>query len=237
MTKGLAGVLRTLLVLAALLGARHDVPPSLAPPVLAARAGAGSSVDAPLAQDSSIAETARITATMVTRRVRFEANLGQWDERVRFVARHGGATLFLTDEGMTVGLRDVKWPGARPGAAREEEAALRDQAVAEARSAAVTLRLVGARKGATHGEEELVTRSNFFLGDDATKWRTDVPNYAKVRARGWLPGVEVVWHGAGEGGGLEYSGSPSESVTRCSFTRTTRRTGPPSPAHSAACFV
>jgi hypothetical protein len=108
--------------------------------------------------------------------------------------------LFLTDDGMTVALREAMRPAPRPGASREEEHALRE----EARTATVTLGLVGARKGTTRGEDELVTKSNFFLGNDRTRWRTNVPNYARVRATGGIPGVEVVWHGAGEGGGLEY---------------------------------
>ena len=115
--------------------------------------------------------------------LRFEANAGQWDPRVRFVAHERGATLFITDDGMTIGLRDVT---------------MRDNP----RTAEVTMKLVGVRPSAPVGEEELVTKSNFFIGDDPAKWRTNVPSFAEVRAKDWLSGVNVVWHGGREG--LEY---------------------------------
>lgn len=40
--------------------------------------------------------------------LRFEANLGQFDERVRFVARDRGIALFLTDDSATLALRKSK---------------------------------------------------------------------------------------------------------------------------------
>lgn len=110
--------------------------------------------------------------------LRFEANAGQWDERVGFVARSGGVTLFLTDAGATIKLRDVE------------------------QTATITMKLVGATPRAPRGEQELGTKSNFFLGNDHTKWRTNVPNFAQVRTKNSLSGVDIVWHG-GEGG-LEY---------------------------------
>jgi hypothetical protein len=48
----------------------------------------------------------------------------------------------------------------------------------------------------------LAARSNFFLGNDPARWRTNVPSYARV-AQSTLAGVDVVWHG-GDGSGLEY---------------------------------
>ena len=134
--------------------------------------------------------------------LRFEANAGQWDPRVRFVAHDHGVTLFITDEGMTIGLRDVKVSPQKPGDPREDALKAREKALAESKSAAITMELVGIHPSAPLGEKDLVTKSNFFLGDDPAKWRTNVPNFAAVRAKEWRPGVDVVWHGGP--GGLEY---------------------------------
>ncbi len=131
-------------------------------------------VSAPL---MPVAKTARISKLPL----RFEANAGQWGPHVRFRARQGGASLFITDDGMTIELRDMKQ---------------------KAKSAAVTLKLVGAKPSGPYGEQEIVTKSNFFLGNDPKKWRTNVPNYAVVRAKNWLTGVDIVWHGGPNG--LEY---------------------------------
>src|SRR5262249_53382157 len=63
--------------------------------------------------------------------------------------------------------------------------------------------LVGASALVATGERALETKSNFFLGNVPADWRTNVPNYAQVRAKDWLPGVDVIWH-EGDAAGLEY---------------------------------
>ncbi len=118
------------------------------------------------------------TATSMKLPLRFEANAGQWDARVRFVTRSNGTTLFLTDDAMTLQLHGAST------------------------STAVTMRLANVRPSAPVGESILGTKSNFFLGNDPAHWRTDVPNFAQVRAKEWAPGVDVVWHGGAKG--LEY---------------------------------
>lgn len=148
--------------------------------VLAAVLHGGASRDSRRVLDEVVA-----TRTPVKRPTRFEANAGQWDERVRFVARQGRATLFVTDTGMTVGLRGRS-------------------------AAAVTFTLSGANPIAPQGEEVLATRSHFFLGNDPSKWRTNVPSHARVRARHWAPGVDAVWYG--ENGRVEYDLEVAEGV-------------------------
>src|SRR5262245_32991505 len=71
-----------------------------------------------------------VAARMSRLPLRFETNRGQWDERVRFSARQGALTLFVTDEGMTLGL-------AKP----------------KSKSAAVTIKLVGAKPTVPYGEK------------------------------------------------------------------------------------
>jgi hypothetical protein len=50
--------------------------------------------------------------------------------------------------------------------------------------------------------EELPGKSNYFIGNDPTKWRTNVPNYAKVKYANVYPGVDLVYYG--NQGQLEY---------------------------------
>ena len=104
--------------------------------------------------------------------VRFEANAGQWPERIRFAGRGtGGSTLLLTDEGMTFVLRGTR--------RRRSE---RDAAPQEGRTAVISMDLVGARPRAPSGEAPWIARSNYFLGNDPARWRTGVPNFGRVRA-------------------------------------------------------
>ena len=161
------------------------------------------SVSPAIASNAAQTRTSASRASVRTAKLplRFEANAGQWDRRVRFVAHDHGATLFITDDGMTIGLRHAE-TSPRLGASREDEQRAREKARSESTTAAVTMKLVGTHPSAPIGEKELVTKSNFFLGNDPKKWRTNVPNFGEVRARQWLPGVDVVWHG--RDGALEY---------------------------------
>jgi hypothetical protein len=66
------------------------------------------------------------------------------------------------------------------------------------------MKLVGANvKAAVTGAEELPGKSNYFIGNDPKKWRTNVPTYAKVRYENVYAGIDLVYYG-NQGGRLEY---------------------------------
>jgi hypothetical protein len=52
------------------------------------------------------------------------------------------------------------------------------------------------------GAGELAGRSNYLVGNDPRRWRSDVPHYARVTYREVYPGVDLVYHG--RQGRLEY---------------------------------
>jgi hypothetical protein len=69
--------------------------------------------------------------------------------------------------------------------------------------AVLHMKLVGANERAkVTGLEELPGKSNYFIGSDPKKWRTNVPNYAKVKYANVYPGVDLVYYG--NQGQLEY---------------------------------
>jgi centrosomal CEP192-like protein len=45
------------------------------------------------------------------------------------------------------------------------------------------------------GEGHLAAETNYFVGNDPSKWRTHVPHFSRVVAREVLPGVDLVAHG------------------------------------------
>jgi len=64
--------------------------------------------------------------------------------------------------------------------------------------------LVGANPRATIVREEpLPGVSNYLIGNDPRKWRTQIPAYARVRYRQVYPGIDLVYYGT-EHSQLEY---------------------------------
>ncbi|MFN2510104.1 MAG: SBBP repeat-containing protein [Pyrinomonadaceae bacterium] len=123
----------------------------------------------------------------------FEANMGQADRRVRFVARGVGYGLFLTSNETVLTLRSGTSDSGElsPGTpSRESYKALR-------------MKLVGAQsRSAIIGLDELPGKLNYFIGTDPRKWRKGVAAYSKVKYRDVYPGIDMVYHGSQ--GQLEY---------------------------------
>src|SRR5579862_2144007 len=72
------------------------------------------------------------------------------------------------------------------------------------RSAVLRMRLIGANASpAVTGREELPGKSNYLIGSDPEKWRTNVPTFARVNYQNVYPGVDLVYYGS-QGGQLEY---------------------------------
>ena len=73
----------------------------------------------------------------------------------------------------------------------------------QATDALLRMKLVGANPNPKIvGMDELPGKSNYFIGNDPKKWRTNVPNYAKVKYANVYPGVDLVYYG--NQGQLEY---------------------------------
>jgi hypothetical protein len=58
------------------------------------------------------------------------------------------------------------------------------------------MELVGANLSATPAaEDRQITRTNYFLGNDPTRWHTGIPNYGRVRYQSIYPGIDLVYYG------------------------------------------
>jgi hypothetical protein len=138
--------------------------------------------------------------------LRFEANAGQTDPRVRFVSHGPGYTLFLTSRQAVLSLSR---PGGKAGPNDGERTSWD----------AVRLEFVGAnRQPAISPQDELTTRSNYFIGDDPAKWRTNVPNYGRVRYGGIYPGIDLVYYGNQQQLEHDFVVAPGADPTRIAFT-------------------
>jgi len=106
--------------------------------------------------------------------LRFEANRGQTHEAVRFLSRGPGYALYLTPSEIKFELHN-------------SETGIRS---------ALGVKLAGASSNSiVEGMEPSSARSNYFIGNDASKWQTDVPTYARVRQRDVYAGIDVAFYG------------------------------------------
>jgi hypothetical protein len=120
--------------------------------------------------------------------VSFEPNLGQADPQVKFLSRRHGYTLFLTSSEAVMAFRAGS-PGAsaKPG----------QKAVPPSTASIAVLRmqLVGAKpEPELIGDGELPGKSNYFIGNDHSKWRSNVPHFSRVAYREVYPGVDLAFH-------------------------------------------
>src|SRR5437870_9537653 len=112
------------------------------------------------------------------RPVEFIENRGQWDPRVKFIARDGSITAGI--EQSTLRLRLDAQPAAD-----------------------VSLTFEGGSTDARPaGEGKRPTRYNFYIGNDATSWRSNVSAYSAIVYRRMYDGVDVRLHE--RAGQLEY---------------------------------
>ena len=110
----------------------------------------------------------------------FEENAGQTDERVKFLARGAGYTVFLTDHDATLRLEG---PSAEP-TKRPTEAVVR-------------LALSGANPHpAVAAIDQQAARANYFVGSDPQKWHRNVAEYSRVKFGAIYPGIDLVYYGS-----------------------------------------
>lgn len=128
----------------------------------------------------------------------FEPNQGQTDQRVRFLSRGNGYSLFLTSTEAVLALRGSANADRSSAGALRTTAAHPLTSTRKTSSADAVLRmtLVGANPSPEATRLDLLPGdSNYFIGNDSSKWRTDVPNYGKVRFAAVYPGVDLVYYG------------------------------------------
>ena len=116
----------------------------------------------------------------------FEANQGQADAKVRFLSRGNGYSLLLTDSSAVLALtrNDSRpdQPGSKPAVKKKTDI--------------VRMELAGATPNLqVAGAEPLPGKANYFIGNDPSRWHSNVPTYSQVKYPGVYPGVDLVYYG------------------------------------------
>lgn len=157
-------------------------------------------VSAPTSANAKVAKVAK--EALAAQPLRFEANQGQFDPQVRFLARGRGYTLFLTPTEAV--MASSAGPAVKAGEPTPSADKAADQPELAGRPDAVRIGFSGANPAP---KLEAVGRlggvSNYIIGNNPAAWHTNVAAYAKVRYRNMYPGIDLVFYEA-PSGALEY---------------------------------
>lgn len=144
--------------------------------------------------------------------LRFEANVGQSDPSVRFIARYGRATALLTSDAIV-----LPAPAGPAKATKAERRALVDgRSKPREYRAPVTVRLPGARPNAPMvGEAPLTATITHVRGPSPVG--IDVPAFERVRIREAYPGIDVLFHAGPRGIEIDFEVAPGADPSAIAF--------------------
>lgn len=96
----------------------------------------------------------------------FEANQGQAPAGVKYLSQGPGYSVYLSAT---------------------------EIAIASPNAGMLRMKLIGSNRNAKiEPLDPLPGTTSYFIGSDPSKWRTDIPNYARVALRGIYPGIDLI---------------------------------------------
>ena len=124
--------------------------------------------------------------------MRFERNDGQTDPQVDFILRGRDHHLLFSPT-------SVRFNGIHPGSGIADPVHF----------SSIEIHFVNAHPDAVvRGLDRLITRSNYFIGNDPERWNTDIPNFARIRYDGIYDGIDLVYYNNGETLEFDYVVAP-----------------------------
>ncbi len=133
----------------------------------------------------------------------FEANRGQMDKKVQFIARGQGYGLFLTPTEAVLSLNKSAPAETKNSKSLRQSLSVPNgktpsKTIKSSQEKATTLRmkLVGGNPiPQVKGLDELPGKVNYFRGKDPKQWRTNIPTYAKTKYEKVYPGIDLIYYG------------------------------------------
>ncbi|MGH9515325.1 MAG: SBBP repeat-containing protein [Terriglobales bacterium] len=122
------------------------------------------------------ASSTQIRASLARLPLSFEPNQGQSDGSTKFVAHGRGYGLYLTPSAAVL--------------------TLSERSQNHLRQAAVEMQLSGASQSPQMvGADRLPGHSNYFIGNDPSRWLRNIPQYGRVQYREIYPGIDLAFYG------------------------------------------
>jgi len=169
-------------------------------------------------QSVTPAEHARINATYAALPLAFEANQGQIDPQVKYMARGSGYKLYLASseaiftvhkQGGDSEVRRMMMDRIIGPSKVKSMLRRRAQQNSKGAVAAVHMHMLGANPEARlAAEDPQSAKVNYFIGRDPSKWHSDIPLFGQVSYRNLYPGIDLAFHGSGKQLEFDYLVSP-----------------------------
>jgi len=178
----------------------------------------------------------QIQANYGNRSLSFEANVGQADASVQFLAHGPGYGLYLTGTEAVMVLSRAAPVGQDSILAGKAAAEFNPAAFDPARlhpgpqdfagpalqtTAVVRMQVLGANAAPrVVGEDPLPGKVNYFLGNDPSRWHSNISTFAKVEYQQVYPAINLVYYGSGQQLEYDFVVAPGAdpSVIRLGFT-------------------
>ena len=139
-----------------------------------------------------------VEAAILEAPVAFTKNVGQWPDSILFRADAGGATMWFLNDG--VYYQFTRRIPTNDSVSHDPMDKGLDRQADSIETMMIKAEFVGAKPDATvEGKGVLAYKCNYFLGNDRSKWATDVPNYRSVVMRNVYPGIDVHLESSDEG--------------------------------------
>ncbi|MDO8335555.1 MAG: hypothetical protein Q7T74_02090, partial [Candidatus Saccharibacteria bacterium] len=119
----------------------------------------------------------------------FEPNQGQVDGKASFLVHHGQATTYFDGVNTTTSIGDDH----------------------------ITMSLDGANTPNFTGTDQLESKTNYFIGNDQSKWHSDVPNYKSLLAKNVYPGIDLRYYGTNSQLEHDFIVSPGTDYKQIAF--------------------
>jgi hypothetical protein len=147
----------------------------------------------------------------------FTENQGQWPDSILFRTNAGGAAMWFAKDGVyyeftrriqnndveTTGVSTYKRATGAPQLAVGSD--LLGHLPDSIETMMIKANLVGSNPRATvRGEVPMEYKCNYFLGNDPTRWRTEVPNYSAIVYKEIYPGIDLKYYGDGRRGEYDF---------------------------------
>ncbi|MCX6257919.1 MAG: SBBP repeat-containing protein [Bacteroidia bacterium] len=142
----------------------------------------------------------------------FIKNLGQWDSRVLFMTKQKGLNAWLTRDGMIYDFyhENISQVNKITDNGRQD--------ISRRSGHVIAMRYGNSGNVTASGTEKKDEYYNYFIGNDPTKWASDVPLFYEVKVENMYPGISYRYYFDGQGLRYDILLSPGADISMINMT-------------------